>query len=64
MKTLTGWKGVRVGQEVWVRARISHVPGKGTLGYAHGMLTCTAITHGLNQEEKICTDLRNVARSK
>lgn len=57
---------IKVGDEVWVRARVVEVPKKGTIGGAHGMLRCAAITHGLNQDQGdpqiICTDLTNVRR--
>ena len=58
---------LKVGTEVWIRARIKSLSEPGTLGYAHGMLVATAVTHGLNQDagdpQVICTDIWNIRKT-
>lgn len=58
---------MKVGDEVWVRAKVAEVPTPNTLGWANGMVKCTAVTHGLNQDpgrpQVICTDIKNIMKA-
>lgn len=58
--------GLKIGDEVWVRAKIVELSKPNTMGWANGMLIATAVTHGLNQDpgdpQRICTDVRNIRK--
>lgn len=54
--------GLKIGEEVWVRAKIAHLAAPGTLGYREGWVTVRLVSDGLLGEQPATVRVSNIGR--
>lgn len=52
---------LKIGDEVWVRAKVRKLSEQGTIGWAQGIVEVDTITRThITTSEHVCTDVRNI----